>query len=111
MSGPISAPQSLRVFSIIACTFALISCGDSPQNWDKVAASAPGKFLVTQLPPGSKLTHVQDCNIENLNGSPITADKVITIKRGAEITATGWAADAATKKAVENLYVVIVHPE
>jgi hypothetical protein len=109
MSSSISRPQT-RVLWLIAFTLALVSCGDSPQSWDAVAASAPGKFLVTQLPPGAKLTHNYDCNIESFNGSPISED-IVTVKRGSEISTAGWAADAGTKKAVENLYVVIVHPE
>jgi len=46
-----------------------------------------------------------------INGSPITADKVVTLKRGSQVSASGWAADGATNKAAENIYVVIVHPE
>jgi len=111
MNGSIRIAKALRVFCAAGYASALISCGDSPQNWDKVATSAPGKFLVTQLPPGAKLTHVQDCNIETFNGSAITENSPVTVKRGSEINTTGWAADGATKKAVENLYVVIVHPE
>lgn len=111
MSGSKSHAQPLRILWVIAFTLALVSCGESPQSWDKVGASAPGKFLVTQLPPGAKLTHVQDCNIESLNGSPSTPNKVVTIKRGSEITTTGWAADAAAQKAVENLYVAVVEPQ
>jgi len=105
------AKPLLGVASLIGLTLALVSCGESPESWDKVAASAPGKFLVTQLPPGAKLVHVKDCNIESLDGSRITADKVVTIKRGSEIKITGWAADGVTKKAVQNLYVVIVQPQ
>src|SRR4051812_26045895 len=110
MSGSISRPQRRRLLCAIGFTLALASCGDSPESWDTVAKSAPGKFLVTQLPPGAKLTHHYECNIETFNGSPIS-DNVVTIKRGSEISATGWAADAGTKRAAENLYVVIVHPE